>query len=109
MAKSDLHGFATAHSCEELKSCTVIKFRFSKKATKFETISHVICRLLSKCQIKWEIVSNFLSFSEYPNLNREKRGTQLINAPTYDVNSDVLKNFRFMLYKKNYDGKKSCN
>ena len=41
---------------------------------------------------------------------REKRGTQLINVPTYDVkkkdeisviNSDVLKNFRFMLNKKN--------
>ena len=37
-----------------------IKFRFSKKAAKFETISHMIWRLLSKCQkIKWEIVSNF--------------------------------------------------
>ena len=36
-----------------------IKFRFSRKATKFETISHLIWRLLSKCQIKWEIVSNF--------------------------------------------------
>ena len=38
----------------------LLKFRFSKKATKFETISHMIWRLLSKCQIKWEIVSNFL-------------------------------------------------
>ena len=28
-------------------------------ATKFETISHMIWRLLTKCQIKWEIVSNF--------------------------------------------------
>ena len=36
-----------------------VKFRFSKKATKFETISHMIWRLHSKCQIKWEIVSNF--------------------------------------------------
>ena len=37
-----------------------LKFRFSKKATKFETISHMIWRSLSfKCQIKWEIVSNF--------------------------------------------------
>ena len=39
-----------------------LKFRFSKKATKFETISHMIWRLLSfKCQIKWEIfwVLNF--------------------------------------------------
>ena len=36
-----------------------IKFRFSKKAKIFETISHMIFRLLSKCKIKWEIVSNF--------------------------------------------------
>ena len=36
-----------------------LKFRFSKKATKFETISHMIWRLLCKCQINWEIVSNF--------------------------------------------------
>ena len=36
-----------------------IKFRFSKKTTKFETISHMIWRLLSKCQVKWEIVSSF--------------------------------------------------
>ena len=34
-------------------------FRFSKKATNFETISHLIWRLLSESQIKWEIVSNF--------------------------------------------------
>ena len=38
---------------------SLVKFRFSKKATKFETISHLIWRLLSKCQIKWEIISNF--------------------------------------------------
>ena len=37
----------------------LLKFRFSKKATKFETISHMIWCLLCKCQIKWEIVSNF--------------------------------------------------
>ena len=36
-----------------------VKFRFSKKATKFETIPHMIWCLLSKCQITWEIVSNF--------------------------------------------------
>ena len=34
-------------------------FRFSKKATKFETTSHMIWRLISTCQISWEIVSNF--------------------------------------------------
>ena len=39
--------------------CLYVKFRFSKTATKFETISHIIWRVLSKCQMKWEIVSNF--------------------------------------------------
>ena len=34
----------------------LFKFRFSKKTEKFETIFHMIWRLLSKCQIKWEIV-----------------------------------------------------
>ena len=33
-----------------------LKFRFSKKATKFETIYNMIWRLISKCQIKWEVV-----------------------------------------------------
>ena len=37
----------------------LLKFRFSKKATKFETISQIIWCLLSKCQITWEIVPNF--------------------------------------------------
>ena len=37
----------------------LIMSRFSKKATNFETISHLIWRLLRKCQIKWVIVSNF--------------------------------------------------
>ena len=37
----------------------ILKFRFSKKITKFETISYMIWCALSKCQIKWEIVSNF--------------------------------------------------
>ena len=40
--------------------CFHVKFRFSKKATNFETISHLICCLLSKCQIKWKITPNFL-------------------------------------------------
>ena len=44
-----------------------VKLRFSKKATKFETISHMIQCLLSKCQIKSEIVSIFVAFSERPN------------------------------------------
>ena len=46
----------------------------------------------------------------------KKRGTQLINVPTYDVkkkdeiiviNSDVLKNFRVMLHKKKLRWKKN--
>ena len=44
------------------KNILSVKFRFSKKATKFETISHMIWCLLSKCQIKWDIVSNFWDF-----------------------------------------------
>ena len=36
-----------------------VKFSFSKKTTKFEAIFHLLWRLLTKCQIKWEIVSNF--------------------------------------------------
>ena len=35
-----------------------IKFRFSKRATKFETMSHMIRRLLIKFQIKSEIALN---------------------------------------------------
>ena len=37
----------------------LLKLKFSKKTTKFETISHLIWRLISKCQIKWKIISNF--------------------------------------------------
>ena len=47
-----------------------IKFGHSEKATKFETISHLIRHLLSKRQIMWEIVSNFVAFSECPNFNK---------------------------------------
>ena len=44
---------------KELFLSNFVKYRFSKKATKLGTISHMIWRLLSKCQIKWEMVSNF--------------------------------------------------
>ena len=37
----------------------IIKFRFSKKATNYETIFHLIWHSLSKCQIKWKVDSNF--------------------------------------------------
>ena len=46
-------------------------------------------------------------FFAHALIKEKKRGTQLINAPTYDVkkkdviNSDVLKNFTVLLHKKN--------
>ena len=48
-----------------------IKFRFFKKATKFETISHMIWHLLSKCQIKWEIFSNFCDLCRMSELYQQ--------------------------------------
>ena len=41
-----------------------------KRPQKFETISHLIWHLLSKYQIMWEIVLNFVAFLE--NLNFKK-------------------------------------
>ena len=41
----------------------ILKFGFAKKAARYQTISHLIWRLLSKYQIKWEIVSNFWRIS----------------------------------------------
>ena len=35
-----------------------------KRPKKFETITHFIWQLLSKRQIKWEMVSNFVAFLE---------------------------------------------
>ena len=46
-----------------------LKFGHSEKATKFETISHLIWHSLSKRQIKWGIVSNFVAFLENLNCN----------------------------------------
>ena len=40
-----------------------------KRTHKFETISHLILHLLSKQQIMWEIVSNFVAFLEKLNFN----------------------------------------
>ena len=40
-----------------------------KRPQKFETISHLIWHLLSKRQIKWEIVSKFVAFLENLNFN----------------------------------------
>ena len=38
-----------------------------KRPQNFVTIFHLLWRLLSKCQSKWEIVSNFVAFLEYLN------------------------------------------
>ena len=52
-----------SYTSQELWILCFLNSRFSKKATKFETTSHLIWHLLSKCQIKWEIVSNFCGLS----------------------------------------------
>ena len=62
-----------------------LKFRFSKKATKFETISHMIWRLLNKCQIKWEIVSNFCGLFRRSGLYIEKATTFSKDNPLVDT------------------------
>ena len=46
------------YSIMPLSKIIGVKFRFAKKARKFKTISHMIW-CLHKCQVKWEIVSNF--------------------------------------------------
>ena len=43
-----------------------------KRPQKFKTISHLTCRLLSKCQIKWEIVLKFVAFLEKLNFTKGK-------------------------------------
>ena len=50
-----------------------VKFGHSEKATKNETISHLIWHLISKRQIIWEIVSNFVAFLENLNFNGPSR------------------------------------
>ena len=49
-----------------LSASKVVKFSFPKKGTKLEQ-SSTWFDLLSKCQIKWKIVLNFVAFSECPN------------------------------------------
>ena len=48
----------------------LVKFGHSEKATK---ISHLIWHLLSKRQIKWEIVSNFVAFLKNLNCKCNKK------------------------------------
>ena len=52
-----------------VKHLDIVKFRFSKKATKFETISHMIWRLLSKYQIKWDCFKFLWPFQNVRILN----------------------------------------
>ena len=52
------------NSTPQGKNDIQIKFGHSEKDTKFETIFHLIGHLLSKCQINWKIVSNFMAFLE---------------------------------------------
>ena len=62
---------------------TFLTFRQSldimKRPQKFETISHLIWYLLSKHQIMWEIVSNFVAFLENLNFKPTKMSTFLEN------------------------------
>ena len=51
----------------------ILNFRFSKKVTKFETISHMIWLLPRKFQIKWEIVSNFCGLFRMSELYMQVR------------------------------------
>ena len=55
-----------------LQNRSLLKFRFSKKSTRFEPISHMIWSLNSKCQIAWEIVSNFCSLFRISKLYGRK-------------------------------------
>ena len=97
-----------------------LKFSFSKKATKFELIIHLIWRLLGKCQItevRWNIVSNFcglfrmselyhlafLSTSKWSLLYfKIKRNTTLLNILKHPVHMEyngvhgLESSFRFL-------------
>ena len=57
LSNCTLHQF-----CVNKKCLSPLKFRFSKKATKFETISHMICRLLKgQTNSKWFFQANVSS------------------------------------------------
>ena len=55
------------NSTPQGKNDIQIKFGHFEKDTKFETIFHLIGHLLSKYQINWKIVSNFMAFLEKLN------------------------------------------
>ena len=53
------------HNVDEKSSEVVLlffKFRFSEKATKMFKNLLLVLTLLSKCQKKWEVFSNFVAF-----------------------------------------------
>ena len=53
----------------------MVQFRFSKKATKYDWISQLICRLLSKFQINWAFHQNICAF--LTNLNFKEQDGNL--------------------------------
>ena len=71
----------------------LLKFSFSKKATKFETIFHFIWRVLSKYQIKWKIILKFcglLRMSELYNILTWKYLKGDVRVLVFAIGSKVL-------------------
>ena len=58
-----------------VSSFRVISLHILKRPQKFETISHLIWHLLSKRQIMWEIISNFVAFLEKQNFTKNSWGS----------------------------------
>jgi hypothetical protein len=83
----------------ELQWYAVFTFRFSKKATKFETISHLIWHVLGKCQIKWEIISNFCGLFRMSELYNKypfaRKTPQLVCNFCLDSNFQLVVFIRF--------------
>jgi hypothetical protein len=50
----------------------LIKFVFSKKATKFRKISTLLLTTVQTVKSKVEILQNIMAFSEYMNFNEER-------------------------------------
>ena len=71
------------------KSVRKLKFRFSKKATKFETISHEIWRYLVNVKSSGRLFQIFVAFSECPNFNWQTRKTRLWRQFSSWHNSEV--------------------
>ena len=76
-----------------------IKFKFSKNATKFEIISHMIWCLLSKCQIKWDIVLYICGLFRMSKLYRH----YLFPSWNKEIKIRELKWFVFSTQRKNVE------